>query len=415
MPEHHARSTITGSSAGRRRRPATLSPARAAERDLVAAAQELAPRIRARRADIEQQRRLPTELVAAMHELKLFRLFIPSELDGLETDLLTAARVVEQVAIADGAAGWSLMIGSTYGLMAALLPRETARDIYGPTDAVAAGALRPTGTARVVEGGYRVDGRWAFASGIPHATYWNAGCFVMEGDRRRTAADGVPEVRLVFFPPQDGELIDTWHVGGLRGTGSHDYAVRDLFVPAARSITLDDKPWATGALYRVPLQVLLDTSMAAVGLGIGRAAIDAFVELASVKTASAGSGKPVAERAMAQANVARAEAALLSARGFLYDTAGGVWDDVVSGRAPDARQLAIARLARINAIAAAAQAVDLMYEAGGGSSIYTSSPLERCLRDIRTASQHVSMATANYEIIGRVLLGLPPDRPAHRL
>ena len=275
----------------------------AADPGLVATTQGLAPRIRAWRADIEHQRRLPPELVGAMHELKQFRLFIPAELGGLETDLLTAARVVEQVAIADGAAGWSLMIGSTYGLMAALLPRETA----------------------------------------------------------------------------------------------------------------DDKPWADGALYRVPMQALLDTSMAAVGFGIGRAAIDAFVELATVKTASAGSSKPVAERAMAQVNVARAEAALLSARGFLYDTAGGIWDDVLSGRAPDARQLAIARLARINAIAAAALAVDLVYEAGGGSSIYTSSPLERCLRDIRTASQHVSMATANYKIIGRVLLGLSPDRPAHRL
>ncbi|MFO1083045.1 MAG: acyl-CoA dehydrogenase family protein [Reyranellaceae bacterium] len=387
----------------------------AAELDLVAAAQGLAPRIRSQRGDIERQRRLPPELVAAMHALKLFRLFIPSELGGLETDLLTAARVVEQVAIADGAAGWSLMIGSTYGLMAALLPQDTARAIYGPPDAVVAGALRPTGTARVAPGGYRVDGRWAFASGIPHATYWNAGCFVMEGATRRATAEGAPEIRIVFFPPQDGELIDTWDVGGLRGTGSHDYAVRDLFVPAAHSLTLDDEPWAAGALYRVPLQALLDTSMAAVGLGIGRAAIDAFVELAAIKTASAGSGKPLAERAMAQVNVARAEAALLSARGFLYDTAGGIWNDVLGGRAPDARQLAIARLARINAIAAASLAIDLVYEAGGGSSIYASSPLERCLRDIRTASQHVSMAAANYETVGRVLLGLPPDRPVHRL
>ena len=387
----------------------------AAERDLVAAARGLAPRIRTLRADIERQRRLPPELVAALHELKLFRLFIPGELGGLQTDLLTAARVVEQVAIADGSAGWSLMIGSTYGLMAALLPRDTARDIFGPPDAVAAGALRPTGTARVVEGGYRVDGRWAFASGIPHATYWNAGCLVMEGATQRTTAAGAPEVRLVFFPPQDSELIDTWDVGGLRGTGSHDYAVRDLFVPAARSATLDDRPWAAGALYRVPIQALLDTSMAAVGLGIGRAAIDAFVELAAAKPASAGSATPLAERALAQAAVARAEAALLSARGFLYDTAGGIWDDVRRGCPPDARRLAIARLARINAIAASSQAVDLVYEAGGGSSIYATSPLERCLRDIRTASQHVSMATANYEIIGRVLLGLPPDRPAHRL
>jgi alkylation response protein AidB-like acyl-CoA dehydrogenase len=385
------------------------------EPDLVAAAQALAPRIRALRADSERQRRLPAELVAAMHARKLFRMFIPTELGGLETDLLTAARVVEAVATADGAAGWNLMIGSTYGLMAALLPQATAREVYGPPDAVAAGALRPTGTARVVDGGYVVDGSWAYASGIQHATYWNAGCFVMEGASRRKTEDGAPEVRMVFFPPQDGELIDTWDVGGLRGTGSHDYAVKDLFVPAARTMTLDDRPWASGPLYRVPIQALLDTSMAAVGLGIGRAAIDAFAELATAKTSSAGSSKPVAERAMSQTNVARAEAALLSARSFLYDTVGGVWADVLAGRTPDARQLAIARLARVNAYAAGAQAVDLVYEAGGGSSIYAVSPLERCLRDIRTASQHVSMATANYEVVGRVLLGLPPDRPIHRL
>jgi alkylation response protein AidB-like acyl-CoA dehydrogenase len=155
--------------------------------------------------------------------------------------------------------------------------------------------------------------------------------------------------------------------------------------------------------------------MAAVGLGIARAAIDAFYELASAKRGSAGSSTPVAERATIQAGVARAEALLLSARAFHYETAQGVWSDVQAGRSPDARQLAVARLARINAIAASAQAVDLVYDAGGGSSIYATNPLERCLRDIRTIGQHVSMATANYEVIGRVLLGLPPDRPVNRL
>ncbi|MCW5748712.1 MAG: acyl-CoA dehydrogenase family protein [Alphaproteobacteria bacterium] len=383
--------------------------------DLVAAARDLAPRIRALREQSERERRLPTELVAAFHGLKLFRMFIPADLGGLETDLLTAARVVEQVAIADGAAGWNLMIGSTYGLMAGLLPRDVAHDIYGPARAVVAGALRPTGTARLSDGGYVVNGRWAFASGIQQATYWNAGCIVTDGTTPRRTASGGPEIRMVFFPPADGELIDTWDVSGLRGTGSHDYAVKDLFVPHERTIALEDTPWPSGVLYRTPLQALLDTSMAAVGLGIGRAAIDAFYELAAVKQSSAGSSKPLAERPMLQTSIARAEALLLSARSFLYETAEDVWADVLAGKAPGARQLAIARLARINAVAASCQAAELAFEAGGGSSIYASCPLDRCLRDIRTASQHVSMATANYEVIGRVLLGLPPDRPVNRL
>ncbi len=383
--------------------------------DLIAAAKELAPQIRALRAESERQRRLPAELVSAMHGLKLFRMFIPVELGGLGTDIITAARVVEEVATADGAAGWNLMIGSTYGLMAALLPQAAAREIYGPADAVVAGALRPSGTARVVDGGYVVDGRWAFASGIQHATFWNAGCTVMDGTTPRRTASGGPEIRLVFFPPGDGELIDTWDVGGLRGTGSHDYAVTELFVPAERTTTLEATPWASGALPRTPLQVLLDTSMAAVGLGIGRAAIEAFCDLASVKRTSGASTTPIAERPMLQASVARAEALLLSARGFFYETAQGVWADVLAGRAPGARQLAVARLARVNAIMASAQAVDLVYDAGGGSSIYATRPLERCFRDIRTVSQHMSMASPNYEVVGRVLLGLPPDRPVNRL
>jgi alkylation response protein AidB-like acyl-CoA dehydrogenase len=196
----------------------------------------------------ERQRRLTGELVSARHELKLFRMFIPVELGGLETDIITAARVVEEVAAADGAAGCNLMIGSTYGLWAALLPRAAAREIYGPADAVVAGALRPSGTARVVVGGHRVDGRWADARGVQHATYWNAGCGVVDGTTPRRTASGASEVRLVFFPPGDGELIDTWDVGGLRGTGSHDYAVTDLFVCEERTTRLEAAPWARGAL-----------------------------------------------------------------------------------------------------------------------------------------------------------------------
>ena len=392
-----------------------MSVAQSTQPDLIEAARQLAPRIRAGRMESERQRRLPAELVSAMHGLKLFRMFIPDELGGLETDIVTAARVVEEVAAADGAAGWNLMIGSTYGLWAALLPQATAREIYGPADAVVAGALRPSGTARVVQGGYRVDGRWAYASGIQHATYWNAGCIVMDGTTPRRIMSGASETRLVFLPPDDGELIDTWDVGGLRGTGSHDYAVNDRFVREERTTPLEAAPWASGALYRTPLQVLLDTSMAAVGLGIGRAAIEAFYDLAQVKDTSAASTTPIPERPMLQANVAKAEALLRSARGFFYETAGDVWADVLAGRAPDARQLAIARLARVNAVTASSQAVDLIYEAGGGSSIYATRPIERCSRDIRTVSQHVSIASPNYEVVGRVLLGLPPDRPVNRL
>jgi alkylation response protein AidB-like acyl-CoA dehydrogenase len=368
---------------------------------LFAAAERLAPLVRAARGDIERERRLPAALLQAMHEARLFRMSIPRPYDGLETDPITAMRVVETIAAADGAAGWTLMIGSTYGLWAAFLPAATAREIYGAPDAVVAGALRPTGRARAVEGGYRVSGRWAFASGIGHAQWWNAGCTL------DAAAD---KHWLVFFPAHQGQLIENWDVGGLRGTGSHDYAVHDLFVPQTHALWLDMPPQVDGALYRLPLQALLDNSMSTVALGIARAAIDALIDLAQEKRPVYFAGR-AAERPSLHDDIARAEAALRSARSWLYESVEESWVEVQAGRTIGLKHAALLRLARSHCASAAAHAVDLAYSAGGGSSIYAAGLLERCFRDIHTLTQHVSMHPSNYEVSGRVLLGLPPNRP----
>jgi len=204
-------------------------------------------------------------------------------------------------------------------LWAAFLPEDAAREIYSASDAVVAGALRPTGRARPVDGGFVVDGRWSFASGISHSTWWNAGCLVArdgggDEDAPRLPA---PEAQLVFFPAADGKLIENWDVGGLRGTGSHDYAVSGLFVPRARAIPFDSAPRAPGPLYRLPRQVLLDNMMAALPLGIARTAIDSLVKMATGGKWPAGTGAPLAERTTVQADVARAEALFLSGRALL--------------------------------------------------------------------------------------------------
>jgi len=376
---------------------------------LIAAAHRLGREIRAARGDIERLRRLPPTLSAAMHEAQLFRLYIPQALGGLETDPITSMRVVETVAAADGAAGWTLMIGMTYGVWAALLPEATAREIYGAPDAVVAGALRPSGRARAVEGGYVVSGRWSFASGIQHATWWNGGCIVAADAEGARGAGATDETRLVFFPAREGRLIDNWDVGGLRGTGSHDYAVDGLFVPETHTLSLDAPPRVDGALYRLPLQALLDSTMATVPLGIARTAIDALVELAQGKTSAGFAARP-AERPSVQADIGRAEAALRSARAWLYESVEEAWAEVQAGRTIAVEHAAMLRLARAHCASAAATAVDLAYGAGGGSSIYAACPLERCFRDVHTLSQHISMHSSNYEICGRVLLGLPPDR-----
>jgi alkylation response protein AidB-like acyl-CoA dehydrogenase len=385
-----------------------------ADAALIEAARRIAPLVRACRDEGERERRLPPQVLAAMHEARLFRMYIPEALGGLEIDPITSMIVVEEIARADAAAAWNLMLGATYGLWAAFLPEDAAREIYGAPDAVVAGALRPTGRARPVDGGFVVNGRWSFASGIRHAAWWNAGCLV----RRDGAGDAdtqAPEAWLVFFPAPDGELIDNWDVGGLRGTGSHDYAVSGLFVPRARAIPFDATPRAPGPLYRLPRQALLDNTMAALPLGIARTAIDTLVEIAAGGKRPAGAGAPLAERATVQADVARAEALYLSGRALLYDSVAQSWEAAQAGRELSVREMAVLRLARTHAVQAAVQAVDLMYTDAGGAAIYTHNPLERCFRDIHTVTQHVSMNPANYEVSGRVLLGLDPDRALYRL
>jgi alkylation response protein AidB-like acyl-CoA dehydrogenase len=309
----------------------SMNPPRLGAADLVVVARHLGAIIREWRVESERERRLPAPVLAAMHEAQLFRMFVPIEYGGLETDPITSMHVVEAVAEADGAAAWNLMIGATYGIWAAFLPEATAREIYGAPDAVVAGALRPSGVARLAGGGYLVSGRWGFASGIDHCRYWNGGCVIYENEASRLTDSGAPQTVLVFFPAAEGELIDTWDTGGLRGTGSHDYAVHDLFVPMERTFAFDAAPRVPGLLYRLPRQALLDNAMAAIPLGIARTAIDTLIELAVAKR-PAGAERALAERLTIQAEVGQAEALYRSGRAFLYDSVAESWDDVQAGR-----------------------------------------------------------------------------------
>jgi alkylation response protein AidB-like acyl-CoA dehydrogenase len=374
---------------------------------LLETARALAPTIRACRDQIESERRLPLPLVQAMTEAGLFRMLTPTQFGGGEVELPTAMRVFEELARADGAAGWCAMIGNT-GIVGGYVPEEAAEEIYGgDPNVITGGALAPVGRAVVADGGYRVSGRWSFGSGCQHSTWLVGNCLLFDGDRPRLGPDGAPQARVMFFPAGDFEIIDTWSVGGLRGTGSHDFAVSDVFVPARRSLSLFDPPRHPGPLYAFPLIGLLAVIVAAVPLGIARAAIDALVELAGAKVPT-GSRALLRERSMTQVQVAQAEALWRAGRALLYSTVEEVWDTVTSGREVSLELRASLRLAATHATVSATQAVDLMYNAGGASSIYTGNRLERAFRDIHTATQHVLVQPMTWEMTGRVLLGLDP-------
>jgi len=362
----------------------------------------LAPDIRTQADRIEQDRRLPVELVRALVRAGVFRLCVPRALGGLEAEPATVLEVLEQVARADGSTGWCAMIGATSGLTSGYLPGEEARLIYGASpDVVTGGVFAPTGSAVRDGDAYRVTGRWRFASGCQHCDWLMGGCVVQDG--------GSPRARLVFFPARDVEIIDTWTVSGLRGTGSHDMAVRELHVPAARSVSItDDRPVVPGPLYAFPVFGLLAVGIAAVAVGIARGALDEIERLATAKTPTGGR-RLLAERPTVQAQIAEAEATAGAARAFLSEVVDEAWQAARGTGAIPVPLRARVRLAATHATTAAARAVDVAYTAGGGTAVYAESPLQRAFRDIHVVTQHMMVGPATWELAGRVLLGLETD------
>lgn len=375
---------------------------------LLDTASALAPQIRAAATAIEQERRLPLPLVNAMAEAGVFRMLIPAQFGGAEVDVATMVRVIEAIAKVDGSAGWAVMAAGSTAVISAYLDDNTARDIYASDPLVVTGGVfAPKGKA--VAGGYRVTGRWPFGSGCEHCTWLLGGSVVFEGDEPCLLPNGAPDIRMMIFPAEACEIIDTWSVSGLRGTGSHDIAVTDLFVPQRRSVSLlSDRPRQAGPLYVFPVFGLLALNIAAVAIGMARGAIDTLVALAGDKTPT-GSRRRLSERAIVQMQVAQAEAALRAARALLYETIAEVWTSAAHGDELSLEQRALLRLAATHATTSAAQAIDLMYNAGGGTSIYTSSPLERYFRDVHALSQHLMVAQPTYEVVGRLFLGLQTD------
>ena len=372
------------------------------------AARALAPRLRAAAPDTERARRLPPDLVAAMAEAGLFRLCVPAAVGGGEVDATTLVAVLEELGRADGAAGWCAMIAATSGVVAAYLPRAVAETIYGPAAAITGGVFAPSGTAVAVDGGYRVSGRWAFASGCQHCTWLMGGCVILDRGEPRLLPGGMPDARMMLFPASAATIVDTWTVAGLCGTGSHDIAVTDVVVPADHAVSLvSDVPVATGTLYRFPVFGLLALGIAGVALGIARAALDELAALAGAKT-PAGGRRLLRDRPAIQAQVAEAEATLGAARAFVFEVVGA------ATRAAEAGALTLdtrarVRLAATHAVASAAHAVDVAYAAGGGTAVYATSPLQRCFRDVHVVTQHMMVAPPTLELAGRVLLGVETD------
>lgn len=377
--------------------------------DIVDTAQALAPDIRAGIPEIERLRTLPPALVGTLARAGLFRSLLPRRFGGLESAPGAALAAMEAIGTADASTGWCVMIGATAGLSAAWLEPEVAAAIHATPETVTGGVFAPMGRAVLEAGGYLVDGRWAWFSGHAHCRWLAGGCTVFEAGQPRLLPDGRPDTRMVFFPIEDATRLDGWQVSGLVGTGSGEVAVSGLRVPRSHSVSLTtEPPREAGPLYRMPPFGLLAQGIAAVMLGNARAAIDDLIELAGAKRPQ-GSRRTLAERAGAQAELARAEASLRSARAYCNDAVGEAWRQACAGDTPGLAERAHLRLSATWATRTAADVARSMYDLGGGSAVYLSSPLQRRFRDAHVGTQHAMVAPPTLELAGRVLMGLPTD------
>ena len=382
---------------------------------LIEAARRIAPVICEHKEEAERERRLSRPVLDALYETGLLRMFTPRSLGGLEVAPITRALVTEEIAAHDTAAGWTLFNPLDWTYLCARLPDEGAEEIYsnGANMLIAAQFGRPL-NAIPSQDGYRITGRAPFISNCYDADWIAMTAIVMDGEQTHKTDQGEPEMVMVYFPRAQCHVIDTWNVMGMRGTGSHDIEVTDIFVPKTRTFPMvpEFEPGShyQGPLYRFPLVGVSATCLPSIMLAVARQAIDYVSELAQGKTPVA-SGTLLRERASAQAKLAQAEAILRSGRLLLYDTLRVAWEATVAGETQSLNQKADLLLAMTHAVRSATQAVELAYSVAGTSGFRTGSPLERYFRDTQVLKHHAFAAETRYETVGQVYLGLPPDFP----
>ncbi|MBS0638287.1 MAG: acyl-CoA dehydrogenase family protein [Proteobacteria bacterium] len=372
----------------------------------LADALRLAPAVRAAREQAEEMRRTPPELAAQITAAGLYQMYLPASIGGPELPPLTAFRVVEEISRADGSVGWNVMIANAMALNVGRLPTSVAREIAGtPPDYRAAGSARSGGGAWAVPGGYRVKGRWNFASGVDNARWLYCTCNMMDGDTQ------TPVLRALWIPREQGTLLDTWHVMGMRGTGSRDFVIDDVFVPEERSVLSSAAPAEKTPLFNHRAwYVHLWTPSAANVLGIARGAIDDLKAIATTEASTLNTAL-LRDRPAVQARLGEAEAIVNAARAYVFDAVGRLWRMLCAGQDPTDELIAQARLALVHAMHESVRAVDKIFHAAGTNAIYLRWPLERAFRDVHVAMTHGAALPVYFESAGKAMLGLRPSDP----
>jgi indole-3-acetate monooxygenase len=376
---------------------------------LAEAARTVAAQLDGRGEEIEKARTLPPDIVARFREAGLFSLALPAALGGHECAPLTVVEIIEEMSRADPSAGWTLLIGQGAGFLAWLDPQVAADLVAAHPKPVVASSMAPAGSGEETGDGYRLSGRWPFVSGCVHSDLLMAR-FMVTRNGQPAVENGAPVQRMAFVHSTEFDVIDTWQVAGLRGTGSHDVAVRDTVVPHERTADVFSAPVSPPrSPYGASMFSFLMTMMAGFPLGVGRRALDEF-HLAAHRRIKQPAGTSMAEEPVTQAAILKCESALRAARALVVESVSRVQEAVESGG--DAPLAVRARLAGavVHAMTTAREVVETAFHSCGASSLYATHPLQRCFRDIHAASQHVAFGQQAVKRLGRIELGLPaPD------
>jgi alkylation response protein AidB-like acyl-CoA dehydrogenase len=380
----------------------------------VAAAAGLRPDIVAARAETEAQRKLPDPIVTALVDAQLFRLALPLDLEGLELDPVVALEVYEELARAEASAAWLVWNSSLPCLFSRFLSDHMRKEVFAARGSIYTSSTRPTGRAVLENGSYRLSGRWSLVSGCMHADWLGLMYLVEKDGEVQMIEPGAPHMRMAFVPTGSYEILDTWHVGGLRGTGSHDVVVEDLEVPVDKTFALTDPRHIDQAIGRIPIACTMSAGHAAICLGIAGAALDTVISVARTKV-SVDPVPRLPDRASNQFLVAEAATKIAALRAQLHNTLGRLWEMVETDTDWTVDAVADVWSAAVTTGRECRSLVTAMYEVAGTPSLYVDCALERCHRDVHAAMQHVVTQRLWVEEAGRVKFGMEPTNPLFTL
>lgn len=379
-------------------------PLRDPHQDMLAGIRELAPEIKARAAEIEATRRVPPDLVERLRSIGLFRMFVPRSQGGLELDFPAGLEVIKALARLDGSVGWIAVVAGASSLFVAASPPELYQRIYhdGPDTAIC-GSSQPGGTAERVADGYRVRGRWPFASGCTHADWIGGFCIVTENGKPVPGPQGKPLLRVVALPARSWEIEDTWHAAGLKGTGSHHVTLRETLVSEADFFDLDAAPRQSGPLYQA-LRQWLPLVHGAFSVGMAEGTFDDLLALAATGRQQLYAAAPMRESEIFQYDLGRISADLGAAQAFHEVQAASHWRHALAGTLND-EDLVIEGARSATWLATTCVGIaDACFALAGASAVYDSSPLQRRLRDLHVAAQHAHAQQRQYVDVGKLAL-----------